>query len=327
MSVVRTVSWVISRKGSWPLLGVALLLATVAPAHTVAQEVTARAFLTPTTVGLNRQFVLNVEVTGTQRTDTDPELPVMGSFARYLGASSSTNMQMINGVTTVSLIVQYRYQAVEEGTFDIGPVTVRAGGRVLGTEPVTLTVSAAPAPPPGAGPPPEDPSGVSSEDLFVVAEVSKRRVYENEPVVVQYRLFTRVNVSSYSITQTAGSEGFWVEDVPQTQSPQVEQVVRGGVPYAQPPSSSTSCSSPRGPAPGPSSPSVWKPGSGCSSGRGTPSRISSTAALSSAHWCPLWWRPTPWTSRCCRCPRPAGPRASRVSWAGSTSRLPSIEPM
>ena len=232
MSVVRTVSWVISRKGSWPLLGVALLLATVAPAHTVAQEVTARAFLTPTTVGLNRQFVLNVEVTGTQRTDTDPELPVMGSFARYLGASSSTNMQMINGVTTVSLIVQYRYQAVEEGTFDIGPVTVRAGGRVLGTEPVTLTVSAAPPPPPGAGPPPEDPSGVSSEDLFVVAEVSKRRVYENEPVVVQYRLFTRVNVSSYSITQTAGSEGFWVEDVPRTQSPQVEQVVRDGVPYA-----------------------------------------------------------------------------------------------
>ena len=231
MSVVGTVSWVISRKGSWPLLGVTLLVGTVAPAHAAAQEVTARAFLTPATVGLNRQFVLNVEVTGTQRTDTDPELPVMGSFARYLGASSSTNMQMINGVTTVSLIVQYRYQAVEEGTFDIGPVTVRAGGRVLGTEPVTLTVSATP-PPPGAAPPPDDPSGVSPEDLFVVAEVSKRRVYENEPVVVQYRLFTRVNVSSYSITQTAGNEGFWVEDVPQTQSPQVEHVVRDGVQYA-----------------------------------------------------------------------------------------------
>ena len=73
---------------------------------------------------------------------------------------------------------------------------------------------------------------MSPEDLFVVAEVSKRRVYENEPVVVQYRLFTRVSVSSYSITQAAGSEGFWVEDVPQTQSPQVEQVVRDGTQYA-----------------------------------------------------------------------------------------------
>jgi len=104
MTVARTVSSLIPGRGSWPSLGVALLLAAAAPAHTAAQEVTARAFLTPSTVGINRQFVLNVEVTGTQRIDADPELPVMGSFARYLGASSSTSMQMINGVTTARLI-------------------------------------------------------------------------------------------------------------------------------------------------------------------------------------------------------------------------------
>ena len=232
MSPARTVSPVIPGRGWWPLVGAVILFATASPAPAAAQEVAARAFLTPSTVGLNRQFVLNVEVTGTQRTDADPELPVMGSFARYLGASSSTNMQMVNGVTTVSLIVQYRYQAIAAGTFDIGPVAVQVGGRALETEPVILTVSASPAPPPGAAPPPEDPSGVSPEDLFVVAEVSKRRVYENEPVVVRYRLFTRVNVSSYSVTQTGGNEGFWVEDIPQTQNPQVEQVVRDGVQYA-----------------------------------------------------------------------------------------------
>ena len=209
-----------------------MLLAMASATPAAAQDVAARAFVTPATVGLNRQFVLNVEVTGTQRTDSDPELPVMGSFARYLGASSSTNMQMINGVTTISLIVQYRYQAVEEGTFDIGPVKVSAGGQALETEPVTLTVFASRSPPPGPAPPPEDPSGVSPEDLFVLAEVSKRRVYENEPVLVQYRLYTRVNVTSYSVAQAGGNEGFWVEDIPQVQNPQVEQVVRDGVQYA-----------------------------------------------------------------------------------------------
>ncbi len=235
MEVARAVPQRIRVRGSWLLLVVMCLSAMVAPVRGVSQEVSARTFLTSAAVALNGQFVLNVEVRGTQRMDADPDLPLMGSFGRYLGASSSTNMQMINGVTTVSLIVQYRYQAMEEGTFDIGPVRVQAGGQVLVTEPLTLTVSAAPPPPlprQGAVPPAEEPSEQAPEDLFVVAEVSKRRVYENEPVVVQYRLFTRVNVSSYSVTQTGGNEGFWVEDVPQTQNAQVEQVVRDGVQYA-----------------------------------------------------------------------------------------------
>ena len=213
------------------MLGVTFLFAVMAPVCGAAQEVSARAFLTPASVVLNGQFVLNVEVRGVQRTDADPELPIIGSFGRYLGVSSSTNMQMINGVTTVSLIVQYRYQAMQEGTFDIGPVRVRAGGRALATEPVTLTVSTSPSPRPGVASSSQEPV-VAPEDLFVEAEVRKRRVYENEPVVVRYRLFTRVNVSSYSVTQTGGNEGFWVEDVPQSQNPQVEQVVRDGVQYA-----------------------------------------------------------------------------------------------
>ena len=206
-------------------------LALVAPTVASAQDVSARAYLTPASVVLNGQFVLNVEIRGVQRADSDPELPVIGSFGRYLGASSSTNMQMINGATTVSLIVQYRYQAMEEGTFAIGPVRVRAGGQVLTTEPLELTVSTSPPPRQGSAGSPDD-AGVPPEDLFVAAEVSKRRVYENEPVVVQYRLFTRVNVSSYSVTQTGGNEGFWVENVPQSQNPQVEQVVRDGIQYA-----------------------------------------------------------------------------------------------
>ena len=231
MGVVRTG---LSSMPDWvrrAMLGVMFLFAVMAPVRGAAQEVSARAFLTPASVVLNGQFVLNVEVRGVQRTDADPELPIMGSFGRYLGVSSSTNMHMINGVTAVSLIVQYRYQAMQEGTFDIGPVRVRAGGRALATEPVTLTVSTAPSPRSGVASSSQEPV-VAPEDLFVEAEVSKRRVYENEPVVVRYRLFTRVNVSSYSVTQTGGNEGFWVEDMPQSQNPQVEQVVRDGVQYA-----------------------------------------------------------------------------------------------
>ncbi len=203
------------------------LAASVGVQPSAAQDPTARAYLDRSAVGVNRQFVLNVEVSGTQRFDADPELPDMADFARFLGSSTSTNMQIVNGVPDVSITAQYRFQALREGTFEIGAIRVVAAGRLLGTDPLTLTVTS--TPPPDAGDSGEP--GVGPEDLFLVAEVSKVRVYENEPVTVSYRIFTKVDVSNYTITTPTTAEGFWIEEVPETQAPTVEQVVRNGQQY------------------------------------------------------------------------------------------------
>jgi len=210
----------------------AVFLATIlsgvaTPLDVGAQQLQVTASLSPAVVPLNGQFTLEVELRGTNRVDADPTLPDLGDFSRYIGGNSSTSIQMIGGVTTVSLTIQYRYQAIREGTFVVGAVEVEAGGQLLRTRPVTLTVSTAVA---GAGGGP-DPTGIGAEDLFLVAEVSKTRVYENEPIEVSFRLFTRVNVSSLSRFDLAENEGFWVEEVPGEQSLQAEQRVRGGQSY------------------------------------------------------------------------------------------------
>ena len=201
-----------------------------APFDVAAAQLEAYASVTPSVVPLNGQFTLDVEVKGTNRMDVEPSLPDLGQFSRYLGRNSSTSMQMINGVSTVSLIIQYRYRAIREGTFEIGVVEVEAGGQVLRTQPVTLTVSTAGAGA-GGGAGPENPAGVGPDDLFIVAEIGKTRVYQNEPIEVSYRLFTRVNVTSFTLVDLGESEGFWVEEVPGPQNPEVEQRVRDGQPY------------------------------------------------------------------------------------------------
>ena len=132
------------------------------PTSAGAQEVSVRAYLSPSTVGVGQVFVLNVEVTGAQDVDSEPQLPDLAAFATYLGSGTSTSMQMVNGRTTVSLTIQYRYQALQEGTFEIPAFTVSVGGRSYSTEPFTLTVSAghppilakgtAPGPRPSSGP-------------------------------------------------------------------------------------------------------------------------------------------------------------------------------
>ena len=59
------------------------------PAQGLAQTV--RAYLSQTEVLLNRQFVLNVEISGTQQLDEDPPvLPDLSAFAVYLGSGTST---------------------------------------------------------------------------------------------------------------------------------------------------------------------------------------------------------------------------------------------
>ncbi len=201
-----------------------------APFDVAAVQLEAHASVTPSVVPLNGQFTLDVEVRGTNQMDVEPSLPDLGDFSRYIGRNSSTSVQMINGVTTVSLIIQYRYRAIREGTFEIGVVEVEAGGQVLRTQPVTLTVSTAGAAV-GGGSGPQNPAGVGPDDLFIVAEVGKTRVYQNEPIEVSYRLFTRVNVTSFTLVDLGESEGFWVEEVPGPQNPEVEQRVRGGQPY------------------------------------------------------------------------------------------------
>ena len=210
-----------------PLLALALL-----PTPTHAQDIQVRAFLSSPRVGFGGQFVLNVEISGTQQTDSEPVLPEMEEFGRYLGSGTSTSMQIVNGRTSVALTYQFRFQAVKDGVFEIGPVKVTAGGETYETEPVSLIVSDTPAPQGGIADTGEPDDGVSPEDVFIETEVSRTAAFENEPVLVSYRIFTRVQVDGYSITALPQTTGFWTEELEQSNAPQVENVVRDGSQYA-----------------------------------------------------------------------------------------------
>ncbi len=213
------------------LLALLGLLGSVGTTGASAQDVSVRAYLTPTTVGVGRVFVLNVEITGAQRVDSEPQLPDLGDFSTYLGSGSSSSMQIINNRTTVSLTLQYRYQALEEGTFEVPSFEVQVEGESYSTEPLTISVSSAPPPDPQQSREAVDPTVIAPEDLFVTAEASRSRIREGEPFIVEYRIFTRVDVTSYGFTSLPELEGFWVEELSLPEQPEVEQVIRDGKQY------------------------------------------------------------------------------------------------
>ena len=202
------------------------------PASAAAQDVEVRAYVDRAEVAVDRQFVLNVEVSGAGRAEEDPLLPDLSDFAVYLGVGTRTSMQFVNGRTSTSLTYEYRFRAVDEGMHEIGPVRVRAGGEDHATDPLTIRVTPAGSATARRAPDRSGGVDVGPQDLFVEASASTREPWVNEPVLVEYRLFTRVDVESYGITRLPATTGFWAEEIAAAGAPRVQQIVRGGVQYA-----------------------------------------------------------------------------------------------
>lgn len=205
------------------------LAALIAPPVS-GQGVSVRAYLSPATVAVGRRFALNVEIAGEQSLTEDPQVPDLGPFAQYLGSSSQSSMRVVNGRTSVSLTVEYRFQALREGTFEIPAFDVVVGGATHRTDPLQVVISAT-TQPSGQGGSASADGGVAAEDLFVTAEATKTRVRDGEPFVVEYRIWTLVDISSFNFTRVPEPQGFWVEDVTPPGQPQVEQLTRSGKAY------------------------------------------------------------------------------------------------
>ncbi|MBO4328444.1 MAG: protein BatD [Bacteroidales bacterium] len=140
--------------------------------------------------------------------------------------SSSSSVQIINGSMsrTVSHTYSYVLRAEQEGTFTLGAASLVVDGETIKSEPYTITVtpasdasnnSASGGASSGtttARPSTNDPT-VSGKDLFFTVTPSKKSVYVGEPVVMTYKLYTRVPVSQLSVSRMPSYGGFWMKEV------------------------------------------------------------------------------------------------------------------
>ncbi len=183
-----------------------------------AQDLSVNTFVSRTTIGLNQQFELSVELSGADANSApQPEVPDLAKFASYVGSGTSTNMQLINGRMSVTKRYTHHFIATREGSFEIPAVTVVFKGKTFSSTPITVTVrSGGTTQPRQSNPSAPDPGQQGDqrldEILFLKASVDKRQVYQNEAVVVSYKIYTAVNVSNYGISQLPDAVGFWTED-------------------------------------------------------------------------------------------------------------------
>lgn len=144
--------------------------------------VTAHAAFNTEEAWVGGEFVLVVEVVGARELEEDPVLPDIPGVAERVRASSPGGWGLggYGGASRFVAGAEYRFRALAPGEFEIGPIRIRAAGRTVQTDPVSLTIRDGPADP-----------VLSSDDLLVTAEADRHQVYVGEPVVVSYRILSR----------------------------------------------------------------------------------------------------------------------------------------
>ena len=140
--------------------------------------------------------------------------------------SSQSSYQMINGHTSSSssVTITYTLYAAKNGSFTIGASHAVVGGKRLSSRPVKIQVSGHAQRTNGApnmhGQDSYDQprmrsagSAISGSDLFIKVSASKKRVHEQEPILLTYKVYTQVD-----LTQLEGKmpdlKGFHTQEVP-----------------------------------------------------------------------------------------------------------------
>ena len=142
--------------------------------------------------------------------------------------STSSSFSMVNGSMTHTVKCTYTFalQAYKEGTFHVGSASLTVKGNKISSEPFDIKVL------PDDGSYAASSSGgesrssttqtqsqntsdpqVSGKDLFLKVIPSKKSAYVGEQVVLTYKLYTKVPVSSLSVDKSPSYAGFWTKDV------------------------------------------------------------------------------------------------------------------
>ncbi len=209
------------------------LTVTSISAVQAAEDFQIKAWVDRSVIGINEQFILNVELSGNEagRAST-PQLPDMNEFAAFLGSGSSQNFQIINGVTSISKTINYYFQATKIGKFTIGPIKIKVKNKTYQTDPIPIEITKSSSKPRQSAQSQRNvqqgQSDISNEDIFIKTVVNKKKVYQNEPVIVTYKIYTRVNMTPVGFTKLPATTGFWKEEFPMGQQiPTHTEIVDG----------------------------------------------------------------------------------------------------
>ena len=211
------------------------LLFAMLPLMCLAQKITVQG---PTRAAVGEQFQLRYIVSTTDvkgfRIGNVPD-----AFDVLMGPSTSTqqSFSMVNGQTSHTSSVTYTYvlMATKTGTFVIPSAKATVAGKAVASSALKIVVSGQQQGGSGGARRPAQRidkagSNISSNDLFIRVTANKHKVYEQEPILLTYKVYTQVE-----LTQLEGKmpelQGFHTQEIPLPQQKKFHTETVNGRPY------------------------------------------------------------------------------------------------
>jgi hypothetical protein len=198
-----------------------------APWTLYAQDVQFLASVDRTEIPLGQQFQVTFTLSGGNlKRYTDFRAPDMNrDFLTLAGPSTSQSMQIINNRVSSSISWTFVLQGRKTGAFTLPAASLNYDGSTLRTNTIRITITrSAPQSTPQGQQRSGDRSLDLGDNLFVRAIPNKTTVYQGEPILVTYKMYSRVAFQLDSPFRLPRMIGFWSEDVeaPRQLHPRIE---------------------------------------------------------------------------------------------------------
>lgn len=144
--------------------------------------------------------------------------PPFKGFAVLNGPNRSMSTTIINGNVTRKVAYSYSLQPQKTGKQTIPPASIVVKGKTIKSNAVQIEVIKGSA----AGK-----AASQEQQLFVKAEIDTNLVYLGQQLVVNYKLYTSVNIENYDIAFEPEYQGFFSRDIRRFDSRAVREVVDG----------------------------------------------------------------------------------------------------
>jgi hypothetical protein len=171
-------------------------------------QVTFEAKVSKKKLGVNERLRIDF----TMNKDGDNFIPPsFENFTIVGGPSQAINNSWINGVKSFSKTYSYFLAPKKRGNFTIGQSTIEIEGEIYKTLPLKIQITAAVDKPKD----PNDPNYIASQNIHLVAEVSKTNPYLNEAITVVYKLYISPNtgVRTWRELDNPRYNDFWSHNI------------------------------------------------------------------------------------------------------------------
>ena len=205
----------------------------------LSQEIEVESYVDRTKIGISDLLKYTIEISGEKVGHiSTPRFPKIKNF-KNLGSStsSSSNYSIVQGKMTSKITKSFTYtlRPLKIGNFLIPPITIKIKNNSFTTEPIHIKVSegstqAASPTSPSFTKQPNSTSNLS-DNLFLIAKANKNNVYEEEPITVEYKLYSRYDISNLAFAGDTNFEGFWKEDIYKPESISFDRETYNGIVY------------------------------------------------------------------------------------------------